>query len=152
VIEKHLNAKKPISLLMAIPDHPWTKATQDAAAVRIAMTVGEAGKKKGSLREVVSETATDTDTPLIEFAEKSGEINVDLTVGLDVTKASPLRANEGICSPGVKLHGAGFIVSREAAQHLGFGTRTGLEKHIREYRNGRVGYRSFRTRRRATTK
>ena len=137
VIEKHLNAKKPISLVMAIPDHPWTKATQDAAAVRIAMTVGEAGKREGLLREVTSETATDTDTPVVEFAEKFGEINVDLTVGLDVTKAGPLKANEGICSPGVKLHGAGFIVSREEAQHLGLGTRAGLEQHIREYRNGR---------------
>jgi hypothetical protein len=27
VIEKHLKAKKRISLVMAIPDHPWTKAT-----------------------------------------------------------------------------------------------------------------------------
>jgi hypothetical protein len=122
---------------MAIPDHPWTKATEDAAAVRIAMTVGEAGKREGLLREVISETATDTDTPIIEFAEKVGEINVNLTVGLDVTKAGPLKANEGICSPGMKLHGAGFIVSREEAQHLGLGRRSGLEEHIREYRNGR---------------
>jgi hypothetical protein len=62
VIERHVKAKRPISLVMAIPDHPWTKATEDAAAVRIAMTVGEAGKKEGLLREVISETATDTDT------------------------------------------------------------------------------------------
>ena len=43
VMEKHLAAKNPISLSFAIPDHPWTKATKDSAAVRIAMTVGEAG-------------------------------------------------------------------------------------------------------------
>lgn len=43
VMERHLRATKPISLIMAIPDHPWTKATADAAAVRIAMTVGETG-------------------------------------------------------------------------------------------------------------
>jgi hypothetical protein len=88
VLERHLNAKKPISLVMAVPDHPWTKVTKDAAAVRIAMTVAAAGKKEGMLREVVSESATDTDAPVIEFAEKIGEINVDLTVGLDVTKAA----------------------------------------------------------------
>ena len=29
VMEKHLSAKHPISLLMAVPDHPWTKATKD---------------------------------------------------------------------------------------------------------------------------
>ena len=38
-VERHLTAKQPVSLLMAIPDHPWTKATRQAAAVRIAMTV-----------------------------------------------------------------------------------------------------------------
>jgi hypothetical protein len=43
VMERYLNAKAPASLLMAIPDHPWTKATRDAAAVRIAMSVAAAG-------------------------------------------------------------------------------------------------------------
>ena len=37
---------------MAIPDHPWTKATKDAAAVRIAMTVAERGEHEGELRRV----------------------------------------------------------------------------------------------------
>jgi hypothetical protein len=53
VIEPHLTAKKPMSIVMAIPDHPWIKAASDAAAVRIAMTAGEAGAKQGVLREVV---------------------------------------------------------------------------------------------------
>ncbi|MGB8841737.1 MAG: DNA methyltransferase [Aliidongia sp.] len=44
VMARHLKAKKPISLVMAIPDHPWTKATRDAAAVRIAMSVAAPGK------------------------------------------------------------------------------------------------------------
>ncbi len=29
VVAQHLVAKRPISLLMAIPDHPWTKATRE---------------------------------------------------------------------------------------------------------------------------
>jgi hypothetical protein len=41
-----------------------------------------------------------------------GEINADLTVGVDVTSVLPLRATEGLCSRGTALHGAGFIVSR----------------------------------------
>ncbi len=137
VMERHLLAKTPISLVMAIPDHPWTKATRDAAAVRIAMTVGEVGAREGVLREVVRETGLDTDAPLIEFVEFAGTINPDLTVGVDVTKARALLANEGLSSPGVKLHGAGFIVTPQAAEHLGLGKRPGLERHIREYRNGR---------------
>jgi hypothetical protein len=122
---------------MAIPDHPWSKATPDAAAVRIAMTVCEAGSKDGFLRDVTREAGLDSDSPIIEFSEREGKINSDLTVGVDVTKAVPLKSNDGVCSPGVKLHGAGFIVTPQEAEHLGLGRRPGLERHIRAYRNGR---------------
>lgn len=137
VMERYLGAKKPLSLVMAIPDHPWTKATKDSAAVRIAMTVAEAGKKDGLLREVTSEEGIDTDAPIIQFEEKAGRINPDLTVGVDVAGAEPLLANEGICSRGVALHGSGFIITPEQAVRLGLGSRPGLEQHIRNYRNGR---------------
>ncbi|MGD0191401.1 MAG: DNA methyltransferase [Rhizomicrobium sp.] len=137
VIERHLSAKKPISIIMAVPDHPWTKVSTDAAAVRIAMTVCEPGRREGTLHEISHEARLDTDTPIIEFSERTGLINSDLTIGVDVTITSSLLANEGICSPGVKLHGAGFIVTRPEAEHLGLGKRKGLENHIREYRNGR---------------
>jgi hypothetical protein len=137
VMERHLSAKKPVSLLMAIPDHPWTKATRDAAAVRIAMTVATAGAQEGRLLEVTKEEGLDTDEPNIELRETSGKINSDLTVGVDVTKATALQANAFLCSPGVKLHGDGFVVTRAEAEHLGLGQRPGLENHIRLYRNGR---------------
>jgi hypothetical protein len=137
VMERYLLAKSPISLVMAIPDHPWTKITRDAAAVRIAMTVSEAGTREGVLREVVRASRLDTDAPMIEFSELAGTVNSDLTVGVDVTKTRALLANEGLSSPGVKLHGAGFIVTPQVAVRLGLGKRPGLEKHIREYRNGR---------------
>lgn len=137
VVERHLSAKKPISLLMAIPDHPWTKAGKDAAAVRIAMTVAVAGRHDGKLREVGSESGLDGDQPQIALSEREGRINADLTVGVDVTRALALKASEGLCSPGVKLHGAGFIVSPREAEALGLGRRSGLDAHIRPYRNGR---------------
>ncbi len=136
-IERHMNEKKPVSLVVAIPDHPWTKAAADSAAVRIAMTVAEAGSREGLLREVTAEAGLDTDTPYIAFQEAQGVINADLTVGVDVTVANPLRASDGLCCPGVKLHGAGFIVTRTQAAALGLGRRAGLDLHIREYRNGR---------------
>ncbi|WP_341987272.1 DNA methyltransferase [Azorhizobium sp. AG788] len=137
VMERYLNAKKPLSLVMAIPDHPWTKAARDSAAVRIAMTVAAPGAREGLLREVSSEEGIDTDAPVIGFSERMGKIHSDLTVGVDVTTAVPLLANEGLSSPGVKLHGAGFIVTPEQAAELGLGRRPGLENHIRAYRNGR---------------
>ncbi|RYC28385.1 class I SAM-dependent DNA methyltransferase [Ciceribacter ferrooxidans] len=137
VLERHLTATPPISILLAIPDHPWTKATKDAAAVRIAITVAGAGELQGTLRQVVGEGDLDTDEPKIVFNERIGIINADLTIGADVTKAASLSANAGLCSPGVKLHGDGFILTRAKARELGLGIRPGLERHIREYRNGR---------------
>jgi hypothetical protein len=137
VMERHLTAKAPVSIIFAVADHPWTKASRDSAAVRIAMTAARAGSYDGELREVVGEAGLDTDDPSLAFTAREGKINSDLTVGVDVTKTIPLLANEGICSPGVKLHGAGFIVTPAEAQHLGLGRRFGLERHIRHYRNGR---------------
>jgi hypothetical protein len=137
VLERHLSGTSPVSLVLAIPDHPWTKASKDAAAVRIAMTVAEAGEGDGVVRLVTHEEDLDTDEPTIEFVERVGKINPDLTIGVDVTKSKALVANEAICSPGVKLHGDGFIVSREKAVELGLGKRPGLDRHIRQYRNGR---------------
>ncbi len=137
VMERHLGAKNPVSLLMAIADHPWTRATRDAAAVRIAMTVAAEGVREGRLLEVTKEEGLDTDAPNVELREIRGKINSDLTVGADVTKACALQANAFLCSPGVKLHGDGFIVAPAEAQHLGLGRRPGLENHIRLYRNGR---------------
>ncbi|MDP3674140.1 MAG: class I SAM-dependent DNA methyltransferase [Novosphingobium sp.] len=126
-----------LSLVLAIPDHPWTRATKDAAAVRIAMTVAQAGAGDGRLVRIVGERGLDSDVPVLEECEDRGRINADLTLGTDVTGVAALKANEGLASPGVKLHGAGFIVSPQHAAHLGLGTRAGLEPHIRPYVNGR---------------
>lgn len=137
VMQRWMSARTPLSLVFAVDDHPWTRATRDAAAVRIAMTAAQAGTHEGRLLAVAREATLDTDQPEIETTERAGVINADLTVGVDVTKAAPLKANDGLCSPGVKLHGAGFIVSKAQAERLGLGRRIGLEAHIRPYRNGR---------------
>ncbi|MGO4170682.1 class I SAM-dependent DNA methyltransferase [Bosea sp. TAF32] len=136
-IERHLAARRPLSLVMAIPDHPWTKAGKDTAAVRIAMTVAQAGRRDGRLCEVTSEAALDTDQPHIELRACEGRINADLTVGTDTSQAMGLQANAGLSSRGMMLFGKGFIVSPQQAEALGLGRRAGLEEHIRLYRNGR---------------
>ncbi|MEQ8603757.1 MAG: class I SAM-dependent DNA methyltransferase [Marivibrio sp.] len=136
VIERHLGAKKPLSLLFAVPDHPWMKAA-DRAAVRIAMTVGAAGEHDGVLRRVIHEADLNTDAPTVMLDATEGKIWSNLTVGANTTAATPLLANEWLCSPGVKLHGAGFIVTPQEAKGLGLGSTPGLERHIRPYRNGR---------------
>ena len=138
VITPHLtDATTPASLVFAIPDHPWVDSA-DGAAVRIAMTVVEAGRREGRLLRVVAEEpGEDEGAAKVEFAERYGFIHPDLTIGPDTTVAVPLKANQGLSCPGVKLHGAGFIVTPEKARDLGLGRVHGLEHHIRHYRNGR---------------
>lgn len=136
VMEPHLNAKKPLSLVMAIADHPWTKVTRDSAAVRIAMTVAQAGKHDGRLMEVTAEEAVDTDSPVILFDEKRGRINADLTVGVDVTQAVKLRSNEAIAYMGYKLHGQGFVLDRAEAEYF-WSRNPETRQFIKPYSNGR---------------
>lgn len=101
------------------------------------MTVATAGKNSGAIREVTREQNLESDNPQIFFRESVGKVNSDLSIGTDVTKSARLLSNSGMCSDGVKLHGAGFIVTRSEAELLGLGHRDGLEQHIKPYRNGR---------------
>ncbi|UDF02769.1 DNA methyltransferase [Asticcacaulis sp. AND118] len=134
-VERWLNAKKALSLIYAIADHPWTKATKDSAAVRIAMTVARAGAHEGVLEAVVAERDLDSDTPHIVYTAERGRINADLTVGVDVALARSLIANEALATRGVALHGRGFLVSHVEAVHLGLGGEK--TPCIKPYRNGR---------------
>jgi hypothetical protein len=136
VVARHLDARRPVSLAYAIADHPWIDAA-DGAAVRIAMTVGVPGTSPGRLLTVLDEQPGEHGEVAVTLAERTGRILADLTIGPAVLNAVELRANAGICSPGVKLHGSGFIVTPEEARALGLGTIPGLERHIRPYRNGR---------------
>ena len=119
VVENYLGARKPISLIMVVADHPWTKATPDAASVRIAMTVAVAGTHHGVLLNVVRERSLETDSPDISFDYMRGKINADLTVGSDLTITSVLRANSSIALRGVSFIGSGFVVSKAKAELLG---------------------------------
>jgi len=136
VIEGYLKDGQ-LSLLLAVPDHPWTKASKDAAAVRIAMTVGVHGEAEGRLVEVVRETGLTTDDPVLETREATGRINPDLSLGSDAGDVHPLLASAGLGYRGMQLIGSGFIVTPTEAEVLGLGKREGLEAHIRPYRNGR---------------
>jgi hypothetical protein len=136
-VEAFLNdPKKPLHLAFAIPDHPWVDSA-DGAAVRIAMTVAAPDTKPGTLQQVTSEKEIERGEHEVELNEAKGLISSNLKLGVDLTTALTLQANSSLSCPGVKLHGSGFIVSREKAEELGLGKIPGLEKHIREYRNGR---------------
>jgi hypothetical protein len=113
VVRPHIEAAKGgLSIPYAIADHPWVDE-KGSAAVRIAMTVGTAGKADGRLLQIVDES----DAPdSIQFSEQSGPISATLNISNDVKSAKPLKANDGICSPGIKTFGAGFIVDSALAQ------------------------------------
>ena len=139
VIAAAMTGRAALRLVFAIPDHPWSDGA-GSAAVRIAMTVAErAGRddKPGVLQRVTSERATAEHVPVIALATTAGRINADLSIGADPDQARPLLANERISSPGMKLHGAGFIVTPSEAAALGLGRVPGLDRHIRPYLNGR---------------
>lgn len=137
VLENHLAAaKNPLTLGFAVPDHPWVDSAH-GAAVRIAMSVGRLNADPGWLLTVAQEEASGAEEVKVAFTERRGLIHADLRIGANVAGAGALRANLGLSSPGVKLHGAGFIVTPEEAAALGLGRVPGLEAHIRDYRNGR---------------
>ncbi len=136
VIEAQQSASPPITLIFALPDHPWVDSA-NGAAVRIAMTVGSKESQDGRLLNITSESTAGSGEVLVSLSESLGLIHANLQIGANVDIARPLRAMSGLSSPGVKLHGAGFIVTTEQARSLGFGETPGLEFHIRAYRNGR---------------
>ena len=125
------DAPAGVQLVFAIPDHPWVDSA-DGAAVRIAMTVVQRGlAKAGRLLTVTDEQPGPDSEVIVTLVERLGLIHADLSVGANVTSAVALRAMSGISSPGVKLHGAGFIVTPEEAAALGH------PAIIKDYRNGR---------------
>lgn len=114
VIARHMEAKDRLSLLFAIPNHPWVDE-RNGAAVRIAMTVAAKGRHDGRLLTVTDESGA---PETIEFREHTGSIAANLRTGADVTQCKALRANTGLAHQGVKLHGKGFILTREEATRL----------------------------------
>lgn len=138
VVQAQLDARNPLSLAFAIPDHPWVDAG-DGAQVRIAMTVGSANPSNGRLLQVRDEFSSEQNQDEIEvnLQEQQGRLFADLKTGANVAGACPLLACLGLSSPGVKLHGSGFIVTPDDAVDIGLGTMPNLENHIRAYRNGR---------------
>ncbi|WP_447529591.1 class I SAM-dependent DNA methyltransferase [Vreelandella sp. TE19] len=138
VLEPHLNdAKKPLSLTFAIPDHPWVDGN-DGAAVRIAMTVGRAGEALGLLQQVTNEGSDEShEARTVALSRRVGKVFADLSIGADVAAAQVLESNKNLTFPGIEPHGKAFVVTQQDAKDLGLGKREELDLHIRPYLNGR---------------
>lgn len=137
VIETGLaDARNPLFLEFAIPDHPWVDAA-DGAAVRIAMTVASTRAGPGRLLSTVRELTNAQGEYQPEFGLRSGVIHADLRIGADVASALALRANLGLSSPGLKLHGTGFLVAPEQAARWSLDSQGETTAVVRPYRNGK---------------
>jgi len=135
VVGKYLNENKSLSLVFAIPDHPWTDSS-DGAAVRIAMTVGIKGSRTGVLQKVRNEDKTNSLEPSLNLTNKIGKIASDLTVGVDVTQAVSLKANSSLASQGMNPLGLGFRLSPDEVEQYGYSLQN-LPNVIRQYRIGK---------------
>ena len=137
VLSLHLShSTKPINLVYAVPDHPWVDSA-DGAAVRIAMTVACKDIQDGWLATVSTENKQEDYARVVTFNVRQGHIHADLTIGTDIYMAKPLKSNANLSCRGVIPANKGFIITKEEAKSLGLGRIDGLEKHIRDYRNGR---------------
>ncbi len=123
-------------LEMAIADHPWVDSG-NGAAVRIAMTVLAAGSNEGQLLTVTSEKTGEHGEMAVELAVQTGLVHADLNVGSNVAAAGKLLSNSGISFMGMIPLGAGFWVSRDEAEALGYETVSGFNNHVRRYINGK---------------
>jgi len=139
VLEPHLSdPKKPLSLLFAIPDHPWVDSAKGDASVRIGMTVGAVGNRSGRLLTIATESKekSEADGRAVTFDHSIGKIFGNLRIGADVHSTKKLASNALLSSQGVKLHGKGFLISEAQAKAFGYGTDARIGTLIRPFSNG----------------
>ena len=137
VVQHHLDADPPLSIVFAVPDHPWVDSA-DGAAVRVGMTAAVGSHAQGTLITVESEQGVTQAQDGLALSARHGRIHADLTVGVDVAAAAQRRldANRGLSFMGVTLVGKGFRLSPQDIDRLGCGS-TAPSTVIRPYRSGR---------------
>ncbi len=137
VIEPFLaDAKKPLHLAYAIPDHPWIDSA-DGAAVRIAMTVAAPGRTEGVLEKVTAEQTGNDGEVEVTLVKVGGVLAPNLQIGADLTSCDALLANANISSRGHELGSDGFILTPSEAEQMAVPPVAGELMVIRPYRNGR---------------
>jgi len=136
VVTSHLSATDfPMSLVMAIPDHPWVD-NEDSAHVRIAMTVAIRGKLEGTVFKVVREDAAPEDAPVCFFAQRRGSIQASLDVGFAANEVVRLRSNGSLTARGMCIVGGGFVVTEAQAQAFELSEGAVTAKLVRPFVNG----------------
>ncbi|MEZ5476220.1 MAG: hypothetical protein R3E95_01575 [Thiolinea sp.] len=105
VVQATRCTKNPLSLIFAIPDHPWVDSADGADVRRIAMTVGQAGDLPGLLNTVISERPSGNDGK-VTLKVTQGKLNVVLSTTANVTAAAAkLQANSQLTNASLFLGG-----------------------------------------------
>ena len=125
----------PLSLVYAIPDHPWVDS-DDGADVRIAMTVAMQGSRVGILQTVIDEQPADNGEIRITIQESQGSINSDITVGANTVKSYLLKSNSKLASQGANPLGLGFRLVNDDLLKYGY-DKHDLPEVLRPYAIGR---------------
>ncbi len=122
---------KSVSVVFAVPDHPWVDST-DGASVRVALTVGRAGLHNGKLLKVTAEKPLEDGEIAVETSVQFGAITAGLAIGVDTAKAPLLMGNRGMSCVGYQLTGKGFVVNEAQAKQLDaeFGTPQAFVKPL----------------------
>jgi hypothetical protein len=118
-------------VIWAVADHPWVQDS-DGAAVRVTLSVVAAGATTARLVSV------DEHAQVIGVRTVARALNADLSADADIASASAvsLRSNDGLSSPGLKLHGSGFIMDATEADEVRTSQADAADV-VRPYLNGR---------------
>ena len=121
ILKSFINSNNPVSIVFAIPDHPWVD-TIDAAKIRIAMTVVELGKQiNGVLKEVeIQQDSDNSDNygKILEFKKSKGVIDENLKTGTNSSSALSLKSNSLLAGTGLILGSRGFVLTKQEAEAM----------------------------------
>jgi hypothetical protein len=117
VVERHISSKSGVSIAFAIPDHVWAD-TEDAAAVRVAMSVVGHGKRTGTSTKIVVDGSLKEDFSIEKALTRTGSINASLDVGANITELDDLLSNSALAHQGVIPIGKGFRVTSTERQNI----------------------------------
>lgn len=129
IVKKWITKKKPISLYLSIPDHPWEK-TKDKANVRISMTVANNLGQRGVCLKTIREERLNSDSPYIEYEEILGKIGETLKIGVDTGGSTQLTSNKNISWNGVMLACSGFRIKNSGLSRLTFNSSKLLKRFL----------------------
>ncbi len=132
VVQAALEADEPVAISFALPDHPWADGEADtkAGAVRIAMTVADAGSGPGRLLTIASESEGEDGMAKVVLEERVGEIHADLSLGASILSMSNLEACSRLAYQGAIPGAEGFRLDPVEAAKFGLDGGSTIRRYV----------------------